>query len=93
MDTLEFIVGHLDTHLAREALSTARQLAHASLNKKRKGVEVLQRIVGTETPEAATSTQKADQLSQDTISLSPLLAGQLPFDLDYLWATDFNLPS
>ncbi|CAI7660561.1 unnamed protein product [Penicillium pancosmium] len=93
MDTLEFIVGHLDTHLAKEALSTARQLVHASLNKKRKGVEVLQRIVGTETPEAATSTQKADQLSQDMVSLSPLLAGQLPFDLDYLWATDFNLPS
>ncbi|KAJ5976112.1 hypothetical protein N7481_009819 [Penicillium waksmanii] len=93
MDTLEFIVSHLDTHLAKEALSTARQLVHASLNKKRKGVEVLQRIVGTETPEAAISTQRVNELSQDMVSLSPLLAGQLPFDLDYLWATEFNLPS
>ncbi|KAJ5744376.1 C6 transcription factor [Penicillium manginii] len=94
MDTLEFIVGHLDTHLAKEALSTARQLVHASLNKKRKGVQTLEHIIGTETLEAAT-TQRADQLSQDMASLSPLLAAQLPFDLDYLWATgtDFNIPS
>lgn len=88
MDTLELIVDHLDTHLAKEALSTARQLVHASLNKKRKGVEVLERIVGSEAPEAA-NTQTADQLFQDIASLSPLLAAQIPFDLDSLWTMDF----
>lgn len=93
MDTLEFIVGHLDTHLAKEALTTARQLVHASLNRKRKGVEILEHILGTETSESASNTEKADHLAQDMVSLSPLLAGELPFDLDYLWATDFSLPS
>ncbi|OQE24313.1 hypothetical protein PENSTE_c007G07988 [Penicillium steckii] len=91
MDTLEFVVRNLDTHLAREALLTARQLVHASLHKKRKGIEMLERAVGTEAPEAAPS-QTANQLAQDMASLSPLLAAQLPFDLDLLWNTDFQLP-
>ncbi|KAJ5224476.1 C6 transcription factor [Penicillium citrinum] len=91
MDALEFVVRNLDTHLAREALLTARQLVHASLSKKRKGVEILERVVGTEAPVVAPS-QTADQIAQDVASLSPLLAAQLPFDLDLLWNTDFQLP-
>lgn len=90
MDTLEFIVDHLDTHLAKEAFLTARQLAHASLNKKRKGVESLERIVGADLSEAGTM-QMTDELSQDMASLSPLLAAQLPFDLDYLFSADLQL--
>ncbi|KAJ5082807.1 hypothetical protein N7532_011850 [Penicillium argentinense] len=90
MDTLELIVDHLDTHLAKEALSTARQLVRASLNKKKKGVEALERIVGTEAPEIADS-QMTDQLAQDIAAMSPSLAAQLPFDLETLWAMEFSL--
>ncbi|KAJ5638069.1 hypothetical protein N7490_007948 [Penicillium lividum] len=88
MDVLEFIVDHFNTHLAKEALSTVRQLVKASLNKKRKGIEALERIVGPSAPDPGTE----EQLLQDTMSLSPSLAAQLPLDLDYLWAMDFQLP-
>ncbi|KAJ5777909.1 hypothetical protein N7520_001155 [Penicillium odoratum] len=88
MDVLELIVDHFNTHLAKEALSTARQLVKASLNKKRKGIEALERIVGPSAPDPGTE----EHLLQDTTSLSPSLAAQLPLDLDYLWAMDFQLP-
>ncbi|KAJ5935517.1 hypothetical protein N7466_005064 [Penicillium verhagenii] len=91
MDTLEFIVDCFNTHLAKEALSTARQLVKASLDKKRKGMEALERIVGTSTPENNTSGTEG-QLLQDIAALSPSLAAQLPIDLDSLWAMDFQLP-
>ncbi|KAJ5168092.1 uncharacterized protein N7482_003686 [Penicillium canariense] len=91
MDTLEMVVDRLDTHLAREALSTARQLVRASLDKKRKGVEALERIVGSPSPELA-ARQSEGQLPQDFSSLSPSLAPQLPLDLDSLWAMEFQLP-
>jgi hypothetical protein len=89
MDTLEFVVDHLDTHLAREALSTARQLARAALDKKRKGVDALQRVVGA-SPDS-TAAQKERPLPADP-SLSPSLERQFPFDLDSLWAMEFQLP-
>jgi hypothetical protein len=89
MDTLEFVVDRLDTHLAREALSTARQLARAALDKKRKGVEALERVVGP-SPDA-TAAQKERPLPQN-LSLSPTLDHQFPFDLDSLWAMEFQLP-
>jgi hypothetical protein len=91
MDTLEVIVDRFNTHLAKEALSTARQLVKASLDKKRKGMEALERIVGTTSPET-TAPGTEGQLLQDIASLSPSLAAQLPIDLDYLWAMDFQIP-
>lgn len=91
MDTLELIVDRFNTHLAKEALCTARQLVKASLEKKRKGMEALERIVGTSAPET-TAPDTEGQLLQDIASLSPSLAAQLPIDLDYLWAMDFQVP-
>ncbi|KAJ5281097.1 C6 transcription factor [Penicillium angulare] len=91
MDTLQIIVDRFQTHLAREALSTARQLVKAFLDKKRRGVETLERIVGTATPEASDPAGES-QLLHDIASLSPSLAAQLPIDLDYLWAMDFQPP-
>ncbi|KAJ9224100.1 transcriptional regulator family: Fungal Specific TF [Paecilomyces variotii] len=47
METLEIITTRLDTHLAKEAAHTARILVCASLEKKRKGIAILERIAGT----------------------------------------------
>lgn len=87
MDTLEFVVDQLNTHLAREALSTARQLARAALDRKRKGVESLERVVGPPSPDSA-----AAHPPQDPSAPSPSLEHQFPFDLDSLWAMEFQLP-
>ncbi|KAJ5454537.1 uncharacterized protein N7458_005493 [Penicillium daleae] len=91
MDSLEFVVDQLNTHLAREALSTARQLARASLDKKRKGVEALERVVGPPLPDPS-AAQKEPQTPQDLSALSPSLDHQFSFDLDSLWAMEFQLP-
>ena len=91
MDSLELVVDQFQTHLAKEALSTARQLVRASLDKKRKGVEALERIVGTSAPDTDIPARES-QLLQDIASLSPSLAAQLPVDLENLWAMDFQLP-
>ena len=91
MDTLQFIVDRFQTHLAKEALSTAQQLVRAFLNKKRKGVEALERIVETSSPDVSFPSREG-QLLQDIASLSPSLAAQLPIDFDYLWAMDFQPP-
>jgi hypothetical protein len=91
MDTLEMIVDHLNTHLAKEALSTARQLVRASLDKKKRGVESLERIVRGASPDPVDG-QVNDHLQQDIAAMSPSLAAQLPLDLDSLWAMEFQLP-
>ncbi|KAJ6083923.1 hypothetical protein N7486_010723 [Penicillium sp. IBT 16267x] len=91
METLELIVDRFDTHLAKEALCTARQLVKSSLDKKRKGMEALERIVGKSAPET-TAPGTEGQLVQDIAALSPSLAAQLPIDLDYTWAMDFQMP-
>lgn len=90
MDTLGTIVGHLDTHLAKEALSTARLLVHASLNKKRNEADILERIVKKPAPGTAGGTELD---SQYLAPLSPSSAGILPAGLDYLWTMDSQLPS
>lgn len=90
MDTLGTIVGHLNTHLAKEALSTARLLVHASLNKKRKEADILERIVKKPAPGTADDMELD---SQYVAPLSPSSAGLLPAGLDYLWAMDSQLPS
>lgn len=46
METLETITKHLHTHLADEALSTARLLVRAMREKKRKEFDILERIAG-----------------------------------------------
>ncbi|OOF94508.1 hypothetical protein ASPCADRAFT_515981 [Aspergillus carbonarius ITEM 5010] len=43
---LEMIADRLNTHLANEALITARQLIRASMDKKRKGLMCLERALG-----------------------------------------------
>lgn len=91
MDTLEMIVDHLNTHLAKEALSTARQLVRASLDKKKRGVESLEHIVRDASPDPAVG-ETSDHLPQDTGAMSPSLTSQLPLDLDSLWAMEFQLP-
>ncbi|KAJ6126786.1 C6 transcription factor [Penicillium sp. IBT 18751x] len=91
MDTLEMIVDHLDTHLAKEALSTARQLVRASLDKKKRGVEALERIARDASPDPAFGGTN-DHLQRDIAALSPSLAAPLPLDLDSLWAMEFQLP-
>ncbi|KAJ5125431.1 C6 transcription factor [Penicillium atrosanguineum] len=91
MDTLEMIVDHLDTHLAKEALSTARQLVRASLDKKKRGVEALERIARDASPDPAVGGTN-DHLQQDIAAMSPSLVAQLPLDLDSLWAMEFQLP-
>ncbi|RAH47941.1 putative C6 transcription factor [Aspergillus brunneoviolaceus CBS 621.78] len=46
METLQSISDRLNTHLSTEALATVRQLVRASVNKKRKGIDHLERSLG-----------------------------------------------
>ncbi|OQD74644.1 hypothetical protein PENDEC_c010G01561 [Penicillium decumbens] len=91
MDTLEMIVDHLKTHLAKEALTTARQLVRASLDKKRRGVEALERIARDTSPDPAIGETNY-HLPQDIAAMSPSLTAQGSLDLDSLWAMEFQLP-
>lgn len=91
MDTLEMIVDHLNTHLAKEALSTARQLVRASLDKKKRGVESLERIVRGASLDPVID-EANDHLQRDIAAMSPSLAAQVPLNLDHLWAMEFQLP-
>jgi hypothetical protein len=50
VETLEMIAQRLNTHLANEALHTARHLINASLEKKRKGISLLERVPGISAP-------------------------------------------
>ncbi|KAF4282363.1 hypothetical protein KXW65_001401 [Aspergillus fumigatus] len=50
VETLEMIAQRLNTHLANEALHTARYLINASLDKKRKGISILERVSGISAP-------------------------------------------
>ncbi|KAJ6171242.1 hypothetical protein N7470_000309 [Penicillium chermesinum] len=89
MRALEFIVSRFNTHLAKEALGTARQLITASLNKKRKSVEALERAVGPCSPGIAS---EAAQVPQNMDFLSPSLMPELPVDVEQMWAMEFQLP-
>jgi hypothetical protein len=91
MDTLEMVVDHLETHLAKEALSTARQLVRASLDKKKRGVEALERIARDASPHPAVG-ETNDHLSQDIAAMSPSFIAELPLDPETLWAMEFQLP-
>ena len=84
MDTLEMIVGHLNTHLANEALATARNLVRASLDKRRKGIETLERIVGA-THDVVTHENQI----QDSEFPGPFSYVQPSSDMDFLLNMDF----
>jgi hypothetical protein len=86
MDTLETIVDHLNTHLANEALATARNLVRASLNKRRKSIETLERIVSATNDVAIDS---GSQQIQDSEFSGPFSSFQQSSDMDYLLNMDF----
>jgi hypothetical protein len=88
MDTLGMIVDHLKTHLATEALATARSLVRASLDRRRKGVEILEGIVG---PTASDDTVEGpdSRLPQDLDFSTSFSYDQHPVDLDFLLNMDF----
>jgi hypothetical protein len=86
MDALEVIVDHLNTHLANEALTTARDLVRASLDKRRKGIEILERIAGT--THDAVADSEILQL-QDSEFSGPFSYLQRSSDMEYLLDMDF----
>lgn len=88
MDTLGMIVDHLKTHLATEALATARNLVRASLDRRRKGVEVLEAIVGLTTSDDAMEGSH-HHLSHDLDFSTSFPYDQQPVDLDFLLNMDF----
>lgn len=86
METLEMIVRALDTHLANEAIDTARNLVRASLEKRRKGIKTLESIVGPATDMHADSE---NQREDHTELASPHSYFQQPSDLDLFLNMDF----
>ncbi|CAG8099035.1 unnamed protein product [Penicillium salamii] len=86
MDTLEMIVDVLDTHLAKEAITTARNLVRASLEKRRKGIETLERVLGPSSPAPAGN----DNRPEEELELaSPYSYPQQSSDFDFLLNMDF----
>ncbi|KAL1867372.1 hypothetical protein Plec18167_008643 [Paecilomyces lecythidis] len=59
METLEIITTRLDTHLANEAVNTARLLVCASLEKKKKGISILERVAVV--PDVVDNASSAEQ--------------------------------
>ncbi|KAL2006530.1 hypothetical protein VTN00DRAFT_9198 [Thermoascus crustaceus] len=57
METLEMITQNLNTHLANEAINTARLLVCASVEKKRKGIAILEGIGGVPALDNATGLE------------------------------------
>ncbi|PWY85043.1 putative C6 transcription factor [Aspergillus heteromorphus CBS 117.55] len=87
---LETISGYLNTHLATEALATARQLIRASMDKKRKGLTCLERALGDNNTESLTNTAAYAPAPIDG-AFDPFSQSlQSPFlDLDFLLDMDF----
>ncbi|KAJ5748214.1 uncharacterized protein N7511_009910 [Penicillium nucicola] len=83
MDTLGMIVEHWKTHLATEALATARNLVRASLDRRRKGVDIMERIVGPTASDDAVEGLDS-QLPQDQDFANFISSDQNPVDLDFL---------
>lgn len=88
MDTLGMIVDHLKTHLATEALATARNLVRASLDRRRKGVEILEGIVGPSASDDAVEGPDS-HLPQDLDFSTSFSYDQHPVDLDFMLNMDF----
>ncbi|PYI01664.1 putative C6 transcription factor [Aspergillus sclerotiicarbonarius CBS 121057] len=86
--TLDMIADHLNTHLANEALTTARQLIRASMDKKRKGLMCLERALGEGVGEPVT-----DNSAYPSVLASPFDPFSQPLqepliDLDFLLDMD-----
>ncbi|CAG8020542.1 unnamed protein product [Penicillium salamii] len=86
MDTLEMIVDVLDTHLAKEAITTARNLVRASLEKRRKGIETLERVLGPSSPAPAGNDNRPEEEPE---LVSPYSYPQQSSDFDFLLNMDF----
>ncbi|OQD84108.1 hypothetical protein PENANT_c014G02815 [Penicillium antarcticum] len=87
MDTLGMIVDQLKTHLATEALATARNLVRASLDRRRKGVGILESIVGSTASDDAVEGPDSD-LPQNLDFSTSFPYYQHPVDLDFLLNMD-----
>ncbi|RHZ50425.1 hypothetical protein CDV55_100090 [Aspergillus turcosus] len=88
VESLEMIAQRLNTHLANEALHTARHLINASLEKKRKGISVLERASGISAP------TDSDGLGGQWLPSDSLLDpfSQTPsIDMDFLLGMDLLL--
>ncbi|RHZ61997.1 putative C6 transcription factor [Aspergillus thermomutatus] len=85
MESLEMIAQRLNTHLGNEALYAARHLINASLEKKRKGVSILERVPGISAP------TDSDRLGRQWLPSDSLLDSfqQTPsIDMDFLLAAN-----
>ncbi|KAH8698830.1 putative C6 transcription factor [Talaromyces proteolyticus] len=69
METLETIAKHLQTHLAEEALSTARMLVRAMTEKKRREVGALENMA------AASSSERIADIAAPDVSTTINTAG------------------
>ncbi|GFF50208.1 putative C6 transcription factor [Aspergillus udagawae] len=88
VETMEMIAQRLNTHLANEALHTARLLINASLEKKRKGISILERVSGISAP------IDSDRLGGQWLPSDSLLDSfsQTPsIDMDFLLGMDLLL--
>ncbi|CAG8029043.1 unnamed protein product [Penicillium olsonii] len=86
MDTLEMIVDQLDTHLANEAIATARGLLRALLEKRRRSIETLENILGPSSDVSADAKSQAEQPTEFGDSYS---WPQQASDLDFFLNMDF----
>ena len=86
MDTLEMIVDQLDTHLANEAIATARGLVRALLEKRRRSIETLENILG---PSSDVSADAKSQAEQPTEIGDSYCYPQQASDLDLFLNMDF----
>ncbi|PWY96710.1 putative C6 transcription factor [Aspergillus sclerotioniger CBS 115572] len=85
---LEVIADRLNTHLANEALTTARKLIRASMDKKRKGLMCLERALGGGSELATDNSAYPSVLADAPFDpFSQPLQGPL-IDLDFLLDMD-----
>jgi hypothetical protein len=93
METLETITKHLHTHLADEALNTARLLVRAMKEKKRKEFDILECIAGVETSVTDNLNSNNDKMAvnEETMGTEQLLqqhwSGMVDFT-DPMWNWD-----
>ena len=90
VDSLEFLVGRFNTHLAKEALSTAKHLVRASLERKRKGVATLERIVREVS--LGDSDEADGRWSPGFGLLVPSLNASLSVDMEDPWGLEAQNP-
>lgn len=87
LETLETITKHLQTHLANEALGTAKLLLRAMKEKKRKEADLLERIA----PSASDSAE-INNGSEETVDAGQLLLQQQQQQQHWSGMVDFTDP-